>query len=189
MEITNTAGEGLDLQPTEELAFAGAHLYAYSYIFNKKMAKTSNDIKTNFTINMPDGDDIYMNMWMKGEKDREIYSALSPFTEGYCRTPGMPYDIKGQPTLTYVARQKGEAWTCPFVAIYEPSSVNEPSHIANVSFPEVSGEKSSGAVAIYVEQTDGRNDLILSSNNPEQIGRASGRERVYGLGENSVVAV
>lgn len=78
-----------------------------------------------------------MNLWMKGETDREVFTALSPMTEGLSRTPGMPYNIKEQPTLTFVARQKGEAWNRPFVAIYEPSSVKEPGCIAEVSFPEV----------------------------------------------------
>ena len=169
MNVTATDGTDLNLQPTEELAFAGAHLYAYSYIFDKKMAKTAKDIKATYIMNMPDGDDITMNMWMKGENDREIYSALSPYNDGYCRTPDMPYNLKEQSTLTYVARQKGEAWSRPFVAIYEPSSVNEPSHITNVTFPAIKGEDIAGAIAIYVEQTDGRNDLILSSDNPAHL--------------------
>ena len=31
------------MQPTEELAFAGAHLYAYSYLYDKKVATTGQD--------------------------------------------------------------------------------------------------------------------------------------------------
>lgn len=137
LTLTGTNGTDLNLQPTEELAFAGAHLYAYSYIYDKKSATTDKDIKATFTIAMPDKDDISMNLWMKGETDREVFTALSPMTEGLSRTPGMPYNIKEQPTLTFVARQKGEAWNRPFVAIYEPSSVKEPGCIAEVSFPEV----------------------------------------------------
>ena len=34
-----------------------------------------------------DGDDIYMNLWMKGEPDREVFTALAPMTEGLSRTP------------------------------------------------------------------------------------------------------
>lgn len=124
----------MGLQPTEELSFAGAHLYAYSYIYNKKAVQTAKDVKASFTIDMKDGDDISMNLWMKGEKDRKVFTALSPMTEGYSRTPGMPYNIKEQPTLTFVARQSGEAWSRPFVAIYEPSSVNEPGQIESVTF-------------------------------------------------------
>ena len=37
----------------------------------------------------------------------------------------MPYNIKEQPTLTFVARQHGEAWNRPFVSVYEPSTKKE----------------------------------------------------------------
>ena len=61
MTLTAADGTDLNLQPTEELAFAGAHLYAYSYLYDKKMAATNKDVKATFTIDMKDkgGDDIY----------------------------------------------------------------------------------------------------------------------------------
>ena len=157
-------GTDLNLQPTQELAFAGAHLYAYSYIYDKKSAQTDKNIKAEYTINMPDKNDITMNMWMKGEKDREVFSALSPMTEGISRIRGMPYDIKKQPTLTFVARQKGEAWTRPFVSIFEPVTKSSPSVIASVEYPSVVSDGQSGSdVAIKVNLKDGSQDLILSS--------------------------
>lgn len=165
MKLTAADGSDLNLQPTEELAFAGAHLYAYSYIFNKKSAKTDQDIRATFTMNMPDGDDITMNMWMKGEKDREVFSALSPMCEGLSRTPGMPYNVKEQPTLTYVARQTGEAWTRPFVSIFEPSTKNEPSNIASVSFFDAETTANDFA-GICVENKSGRTDYIFSQGQP-----------------------
>ncbi|MDO5418809.1 MAG: hypothetical protein Q4F50_01910 [Bacteroides sp.] len=167
MTLTGTDGMDLNLQPTEELAFAGAHLYAYSYIYDKKMAETDKDVKATFTIEMKEsGDDISMKLWMKGEAQRKVFTALSPMTEGYSRTPGMPYDIKKQPTLTFVARQAGEAWERPFVAVYEPSSVKEPGVISAVTFPEVECKESGSHVGIKVEQKDGSTDYILSSDNP-----------------------
>lgn len=164
MTLKAADGTDLDLQPTQELAFAGAHLYAYSYIYDKKSAQTDKNIKAEYTINMPDKNDITMNMWMKGEKDREVFSALSPMTEGLSRIKGMPYDIKKQPTLTFVARQKGEAWTRPFVSIFEPVTKSSPSVIASVEYPSVVSDGQSGSdVAIKVNLKDGSQDLILSS--------------------------
>ena len=157
-------GTDLNLQPTQELAFAGAHLYAYSYIYDKKSAQTDKNIKAEYTINIPDKNDITMNMWMKGEKDREVFSALSPMTEGISRIKGMPYDIKKQPTLTFVARQKGEAWTRPFVSIFEPVTKSSPSAISSVEYPLViSDGQSNSNIAVVVNLKDGRKDLILSS--------------------------
>ena len=164
MTLKAADGTDLNLQPTQELAFAGAHLYAYSYIYDKKSAQTDKNIKAEYTINMPDKNDITMNMWMKGEKDREVFSALSPMTEGLSRIKGMPYDIKKQPTLTFVARQKGEAWTRPFVTIFEPVTKSSPSAIASVEYPSVVSDGQSGSdVAIKVNLKDGSQDLILSS--------------------------
>lgn len=163
MTLTGSDGDSLDLKPTEELAFAGAHLYAYSYLFDKKSVRTAKDIKAVFTMPMADKDDISMNLWMKGEPERSVFTALSPMTEGLSRIPNMPYNIKEQPTLTFVARQEGEAWNRPFVAVYEPTSVKEPAQIRSVSFPEVKSKEEGSHVAISVELKDGRHDLILSS--------------------------
>ena len=75
----------------------------------------------------------------------------------------MPYNIKEQPTLTFVARQEGEAWNRPFVAIYEPSSAMEPGLIESVTFPEVTSNVEGSHVGICVKQKNGRTDYILSS--------------------------
>ena len=163
MTLTAADGSELGLQPTQELAFAGGHLYAYSYIYNKKRAVTSKNVKAGFTIQMPDQDDITMNLWMKGEEGREVFSALSPMTEGLSRIKDMPYSIKDQPTLTFVARQKGEAWNRPFVAVYEPSTVKEPSCISSVDYPQVESEQKGSHVGIRVVLTNGNIDWILSS--------------------------
>lgn len=169
MTLATKDGADLNLQPTEELSFAGAHLYAYSYLFDKKSAETMKDIKTTFTIEMPDKDNISMNMWMKGNDDRKVFSALSPMTEGLSRIKDMPYNIKEQPTLTFVARQQGEAWNRPFVAIYEPSSVNEPGCISEVTFPDVQSKEKGSHIGIVVKQKDGRIDRIISSENPSHL--------------------
>lgn len=170
MTLKAADGTELNLQPTQELAFAGAHLYAYSYIYDKKSAQTDKDIKAEYTINMPDKNDITMNMWMKGETDREVFSALSPMTEGISRIKDMPYDIKKQPTLTFVARQKGEAWTRPFVSIFEPVTKSSPSAISSVEYPKVNSNSNADSnIAIKVNLKSGLNDLILSSDNNEHI--------------------
>ncbi len=162
MHLTDTYGNEFDLKSTEELAFAGAHLYAYSYLYNKKSVKTDKNIKTVFSITMPDNTLVEMNMWMKGEQEREIFSALSPMTEGLTRTPGMPYNVAEQPTMTYVARQYGEAWERPFVSVFEPTSSKEPGTIESVSFPTPENDDKNSAV-IKVTHSIGLNDIIISS--------------------------
>ena len=161
------SGQPLDMKPTEELAFAGGHLYAYSYIYDKKSAEMQNSIKTQFVTKIQDDKvveamdgqrEITMTMWMKKDENRTIFQALSPVNLEYERMPNQPYKVDAQPVLTFVARQNGEAWSHPFVTVYEPSSDTEPGDIASVDFYE---PEQKGAVGILVKLKDGTTQRIV----------------------------
>lgn len=132
MRLTDTEGQDFNLQPTEELAFAGGHISAYSYLYNKKTVTTDKDAKATFDVLLTgkgiddvkahNGSRITMTMWMEGASLRDLFTALSPVNLEYERMKGQPYDIGHQPVLTFVARQHGETWNRPFVAVFEPSS-------------------------------------------------------------------
>ena len=166
-----TSGQPLDMKPTEELAFAGGHLYAYSYIYDKKSAEMQNSVKTQFVTKilddkvveaMDDQREITMTMWMKKDENRTIFQALSPVNLEYERMPNQPYKVDEQPVLTFVARQKGEAWNHPFVCVYEPSSDTEPGDIASVDYFTPSEPS---AVGIIVKLKDGTEQRIVCSEN------------------------
>lgn len=166
-----TSGQPLDMKPTEELAFAGGHLYAYSYIYDKKSAEMQNSVKTQFVtkilddkvVEAMDGQrEITMTMWMKKDENRTIFQALSPVNLEYERMPNQPYKVDEQPVLTFVARQKGEAWNHPFVCVYEPSSDAEPGDIASVDYFTPSEPS---AVGIIVKLKDGTEQHIVCSEN------------------------
>ena len=172
MKVMDAAsGQPLDMKPTEELAFAGGHLYAYSYIYDKKSAEMQNSVKTQFVtkilddkvVEAMDGQrEITMTMWMKKDENRTIFQALSPVNLEYERMPNQPYKVDEQPVLTFVARQKGGAWNHPFVCVYEPSSDAEPGDIASVDYftPSVPS-----AVGIIVKLKDGTEQRIVCSEN------------------------
>ena len=172
MKVMDAAsGQSLDMKPTEELAFAGGHLYAYSYIYDKKSAEMQNSVKTQFVtkilddkvVEAMDGQrEITMTMWMKKDENRTIFQALSPVNLEYERMPNQPYKVDEQPVLTFVARQKGEAWNHPFVCVYEPSSDTEPSDIASVDYFTPSEPS---AVGIIVKLKDGTEQRIVCSEN------------------------
>ena len=172
MKVMDAAsGQPLDMKPTEELAFAGGHLYAYSYIYDKKSAEMQNCVKTQFVtkilddkvVEAMDGQrEITMTMWMKKDENRTIFQALSPVNLEYERMPNQPYKVDEQPVLTFVARQKGEAWNHPFVCVYEPSSDTEPSDIASVDYFTPSEPS---AVGIIVKLKDGTEQRIVCSEN------------------------
>lgn len=169
MQLTAADGSELGLKPTEELAFAGGHLYAYSYIYNKFSATTTKDVKAIFRTTLKDSTNIDMTMWMKGDKNREVFEALSPVNREYERMPHEPYNIEKQPVLTFIARQKGEAWNHPFVAVFEPSTTSEPSKIQNVSYFQATGNDKKAVASfagICVKLKTGRTDYIFSSAEP-----------------------
>lgn len=172
MKVMDAAsGQSFDMKPTEELAFAGGHLYAYSYIYDKKSAEMQNSIKTQFVTKIQDDKvveamdgqrEITMTMWMKKDENRTIFQALSPVNLEYERMPNQPYKVDEQPVLTFVARQKGEAWNHPFVCVYEPSSDTEPGDIASVDYFTPSEPS---AVGIIVKLKDGTEQSIVCSEN------------------------
>ena len=172
MKVMDAAsGKALDMKPTEELAFAGGHLYAYSYIYNKVSAEMTSSVKTQFVTRIEDEKvvaamdnqkEITMTMWMKADENRTIFQALSPANLEYERMPNQPYKVIDQPVLTFVARQKGEAWNHPFVCVYEPSSDTEPGDIASVDYFTPSEQ---GAVGIIVKLKNGTEQRIVCSEN------------------------
>lgn len=171
MRLTDTKGQDFNLQPTEELAFAGGHISAYSYLYNKKTVTTDKDAKATFDVLLTgkgiddvkahNGSRITMTMWMEGAPQRELFTALSPVNLEYERMKGQPYDIGHQPVLTFVARQHGEAWNRPFVAVFEPSSEKEPSEIQSVQFFHPANADVS-TVGIKVVLKDGSTKVITA---------------------------
>ena len=149
--------------PTNELAFAGGHLYAYSYIYNKECAPLNETVHTEYIV--PDA--TQMKQWTKPMPNTTVFKALSPSTEGLSRVKDMPYDIKNTPTLTFITRRYGEAWTTPFVNVFEPTAEYKPSVIDHVEFPPVTikDKQTTSAVAVLVVRKDGKRDLFISTDN------------------------
>lgn len=172
MELTMADDTPLTLVATDELAFAGGHLYAYSYLYDKRCAPATADLRATFFVDIdaqhrnasPDTL-LGTTLWMRGDGDRTVFQALAPPNMEYERLSRPPYDIANQPTLTLVLRQEGEAWEHPFAAVCEPWSGSEPAQIDNVRFftPETD---TPGCVGMEVALRDGRTDLIFSAPTP-----------------------
>ena len=163
-----TDGKPIELTPNEEPAFAGGHLFALDYMWDKKSAKTNKDYEAVWKMSMPSGNHVYMNMWMKGYEGREIFSIKSPPVESIRDKKEIPYDVNTSPSLTLMARQYGEAWNRPFVAIYEPSEENTGKSIASIKSFDIKGA-AKDFVGIDVLNKSGRRDLIFSSAKEENL--------------------
>ena len=160
--LQDATGATLELQPNDEMAFAGGHLFALDYMWDKQSKKTSEDYQAIWKMTYPDGNNIYMNLWMKGYAGREVFSIKSPACKAFRNNDAFPYEVNKSPYLTLAARQHGEAWNHPFVSIFEPSSEKSGRAITSIEAFEVS-DASPNFVGLKVQSKSGRVDYIFSS--------------------------
>ncbi|WP_372772909.1 six-hairpin glycosidase [Mangrovibacterium sp.] len=182
MQVSDTEGKPLDLKTSEEMAFAGGHLYALDYMWDKKSIRTSADYQAEWKIDMPEGEpDVFMNLWMKGTEGREVFSIKAPPCKSFHHKGKIPYDLDNEPYLTLAARQHGEAWEHPFISVYEPFTSAEGKSIASIAgFDDEKGNKD--FAGLHITHKSGREDFVFSSVD----GKAAGfqnmlAEAVYAL--------
>ncbi len=132
LTVTDAKNQPITLQSTDQLSFGGGHLFAYDYIYAKQSAGKNKDINAVFNLSIPGKEDVQMNMWMNGNKEREIIIAKSPRSTAIDRM-GLPKEIADLPLPTIVARQSGEAWTKPFAVVFEPSTISQLKSIRSTS--------------------------------------------------------
>jgi hypothetical protein len=162
LTVLNTKNEALTLKPSEEMAFAGGHLFALDYLWDKKSVKTAEDYQAIWKMIKPTGNHVYMNLWMKGYPGREIFTLKAPSTAAFRGKHGIPYDVDKEPFLTIAARQHGEAWDHPFVSVFEPTDEKGGKTISSIKSFEIKNA-SPDFVGIEVLNKSGRKDLIFSS--------------------------
>ncbi|MDR1501146.1 MAG: hypothetical protein LBT43_01650 [Prevotella sp.] len=165
--IQDTKGQDLDLQPSDEMAFAGGHLFALDYMWDKKSAKTSNDYQSIWKMSFPHGNNVYMNLWMKGCEGREIFSIKAPSCKAFRSNNDFPYEVNKEPYLTIAARQHGEAWNHPFVSVFEPATEKEGKSIESIRSFDANGV-SPDFVGLIVKSKSERTDYIFSSAKDEK---------------------
>jgi hypothetical protein len=161
LTVTDHSGRPANLQPIDKLAFANGDLFAYDYFYDEKSVQTNNDIKATFRLKMPGRDSIFMNMWMKGSPGREIFSVKSPKSTAIDRGL-VPKEIAELPLPTIVARQYGEAWTKPFVVLFEPSAQAQPASVLSIaSFSPVKAP--ADFAGMVVQNKNGTTQTIFST--------------------------
>ncbi|WP_114782951.1 heparinase II/III domain-containing protein [Botryobacter ruber] len=162
LTLADAAGKPLPLQPTRKLAFADGDMFAYDYLWNKQSVKLEQDYQATYKLNIPGKDEVLMNMWMKGAPEREIFAVKAPPSKSFGTGGMVPAEIADLPLHTIVARQTGEAWNRPFVAVYEPSTSREPKYIAAITsfVPQGVG---ADFVGLTVESKNNSREYIFSA--------------------------
>jgi hypothetical protein len=162
MIISDSKGVPIALKPTERLTFADGDLFAYDYIWDKKSVITSGDITAIFKLSIAGSEDIFMGMWMKGSAEREFFSVKTPICKAITRG-AVPKEIGELPVPAIVARQTGEAWTRPFVSVYEPYIAGQ----KNVNTVQSIKPENAAPdfVGLKVDSKNNRTQYILASGN------------------------
>ncbi|MFD0991111.1 hypothetical protein ACFQ1R_13465 [Mariniflexile jejuense] len=157
LNLTSIYDEPLALTPTSSLAFGDGDLMAYDYMWDKKSIKTNDDFKGQFSLKMNDRT-VNMNVWFKGEDNREVFSVMSPKSTAFRHGP-LPEAFNDNPIPTLVVKQNGEAWNRPFVAIYEPNE-NGNSNIKTVDY-----FGNTESVGIHIVEKSGKENFVFSNTN------------------------
>ena len=163
--LYHNIGKGLELFDStgKQLPLASTTIDGpgYKYFTNPMCVATNGDFYGVFDSGISD---IKMKTWMLGQEDRTVYSLLGPNDFRY-----YIHNLQALPVPTLLVRQKGEAWTRPFVAIYEPYGAGLESSVKRVRRMEkvpLSGD----FVGLVVEQNDSksRRDYILNCTDASQ---------------------
>lgn len=160
--IKDTEGNRLELKPNDEMAFAGGHLFALDYMWDKRSIKTDKDYEAIWKMARPDSNHLYMHLWMEGYPDREVFSIKLPPAKSFRGNGGLPYNPSEVPLLIIAARQHGEAWDRPFVSVFEPYTSKEGRSIDKIGSFHVAGA-SDDFVGLKVKSKNGQLDYIFSS--------------------------
>lgn len=163
MELSDAKGNLLELTPSEDMGFAGGHLYALDYMWDKKSIRTHQDYQAEWKIEMPEEqEDVFMNLWMKGTEGREVFTIKSPPNKAFRKGTNIPYDVSKTPYLTLAARQHGAAWDKPFVSVFEPFTASEGKSLSRIlSFDDEN--QSTDFVGLQIKHKSGREDFIFST--------------------------
>ncbi len=157
-------GAALKLTPSTDLTPEGGKIKGYNYLTDKMEVDYDKDFKGTFELNFSDRrDDVRMDLWMKGEEDRKLFSVMTPRAlKGL--DDSFSKELNNATIPAIFVRQNGEAWSRPFVAIYEPYTTQEGSSIESVNYIECADSE---FVGVEVNSKSGNREYIFNHTNPQ----------------------
>ncbi len=158
LDFSTIENQSIDLKPSSKLNSKSGNIKAYDYFSDETSVEVDSPFKATYNLSV-NNDNIKMNMWMNGNENRELFKVKAPHSEAFRKI--LPKEIEEAPQLTTVVRQYGEAWKTPFVAVYEPSSSDEPATIKSVETFKV--DSKSSFVGLKIDSKSNRTDYVFSS--------------------------
>ncbi len=119
LRLFDTHGKPLLMRSTDELGTESGDVVGYNYFEDKQVAQHRGDFVGIFLAELKTSKAVCMGLWMKGYPGRTIFSVKSPVSRAVSKG-SVPRELQQLPVPTLIVRQEGEAWSRPFVAVYEP---------------------------------------------------------------------
>ena len=185
-QLYNHADQQLKLRKTNELTSKDGQLKAYDYLTDKKEITLDGDLKAMFKIEEDGKPDNLMKVWIKGNENQSIFSVKSPKSNAISKGTGTaPKSLIGEKMPTLILRRNEQAWTNPFVLLFNPYFENGDNPINDVDFSEM--QKNSACQKIKVSHSNRiTNDQIVVSKSENDVVSS---EDFYQKGLFSIVRV
>jgi len=121
----------------------------------KKLENHAGNVTALFTIKENEKEDKLMQVIVPGATNRTYFTAFSPKV----KTAGRRYTNQPQPVFT--VRAEGEAWTTPFIAVFEPFENGKSTVKEVVKLEKLCNDKNT---ALKVINSDNTEQVILQGN-------------------------
>jgi hypothetical protein len=167
-------------EPTDELGTVHGDLIGYNYFTEKQAVTHAGDFVAEFSVALDEAPDVGMRMWMGGESDRTVFTAMSPQSRSTLRGSA-PRELRGDPVPMVLVRQAGEAWSRPFVAVLEPFGDDGSARVAGVK--RMSGDSGFVGLEVTSEGLNGQTIHVLNDLSGEVVHETEGVtfQGVYGV--------
>jgi hypothetical protein len=151
----------LQMEPTE-YPLSGDDHPGFRYFSDvEKKDHVTQPLKGLFRAKNKGGDELFMHVYLPASSNKTYYRATSPAV----KTAGHQYAHKRLPLFTI--RSEKEAWTEPFICVFEPTIGKENGTITSVEkIAELCNDENT---VIRVKHRNGSTQLIFQGNNAEAI--------------------
>jgi hypothetical protein len=118
-----------------------------------------------------------MNAWLQGDSKREFFSVMAPPSTAWSSNL-LPDAIARAPLPTLVIRQRGEAWSHPFTAVFEATADGASAQVEGVE--EI---VAAHGVALRVKTAGARRQTIISNDSERGVYAQQGQRLTgrYGI--------
>ncbi len=161
--LTDSGGNPLRVEATNQLQHDGNLLRGYNYFSRERSIRTEAGWRARFGIDVG-GVERRMDLWMPGQEGRTIFSVDGPANHEMRDNQ----NVMTAPMPTMIVRQEGSAWDRPFIAVYEPSTEEHPASIGAVELAKISPQDGGLAACVVRGKSSAYRAVLLQDDRAER---------------------